>query len=87
MCPDNIARQIADDVVLSCLQLAVRVGKGRVRLADRVASLTLWGKLAESASKLEKGSHVQVERELRFREYKKDRGSGSSVRCDHLKLV
>ena len=32
---------------------------------------TLWGKLAEFAGKLEKGAHVQIEGELRYREYKK----------------
>jgi single-strand DNA-binding protein len=36
---------------------------------------TAWGKLAEFAGKLEKGAHVQVEGELRYREYKVDRGS------------
>jgi single-strand DNA-binding protein len=36
---------------------------------------TVWGKLAEFAGKLEKGAHVQIEGELRYREYKLDRGS------------
>ena len=40
---------------------------------------TVWGKLAEFAGKLEKGAHVQIEGELRYREYKKDRGSDASV--------
>ena len=34
-----------------------------------------WGKLAEFAGKLDKGAHVQLEGELRYREYKQDRGS------------
>jgi single-strand DNA-binding protein len=34
-----------------------------------------WGKLAEFAGKLEKGAHVLIEGELRYREYKVDRGS------------
>jgi len=33
---------------------------------------TAWGKLAEFAGTLEKGAHVQIEGELRYREYKKD---------------
>lgn len=40
---------------------------------------TVWGKLAEFASKLEKGAHVQVEGELRYREYKKNRGSDADA--------
>jgi single-strand DNA-binding protein len=40
---------------------------------------TVWGKLAEFAGKLEKGAHVQIEGELRYREYKKDRGSDASA--------
>jgi single-strand DNA-binding protein len=36
---------------------------------------TVWGKLAEFAGKLAKGDHVLVEGELRYREYKVDRGS------------
>jgi single-strand DNA-binding protein len=36
---------------------------------------TVWGKLTEFAGKLEKGAHVQVEGELRYREYKVGRGS------------
>ena len=40
---------------------------------------TAWGKLAEFAGKLEKGAHVQVEGELRYREYKKDPGSDADA--------
>ena len=40
---------------------------------------TVWGKLAEFAGKLEKGAHVQIEGELRYREYKKDRGSDADA--------
>jgi single-stranded DNA-binding protein len=40
---------------------------------------TAWGKLAEFAGKLEKGAHVQIEGELRYREYKQDRGSDASA--------
>jgi single-strand DNA-binding protein len=36
---------------------------------------TAWAKLAEFAGKLEKGAHVQIEGELRYREYKLERGS------------
>jgi single-strand DNA-binding protein len=35
----------------------------------------VWGKLVEFAGKLEKGAHVQVEGELRYREYKLERGN------------
>ena len=40
---------------------------------------TAWRKLAEFASKLEKGAHVQIDGELRYREYKKDRGSDADA--------
>ena len=40
---------------------------------------TAWGKLAEFAGKLEKGAHVQIEGELRYREYEKDRGKDSTA--------
>ena len=40
---------------------------------------TVWGKLAEFAGKLEKGGHVQIEGELRYREYEKDRGKESTA--------
>jgi single-strand DNA-binding protein len=40
---------------------------------------TVWGKLTEFASKLEKGAHVQIEGELRYREYKQDRGSDADT--------
>lgn len=36
---------------------------------------TAWGKLAEFAGSLEKGAHVQIEGELRYREFKQDQGS------------
>ena len=39
---------------------------------------TAWGKLAEFAGKLEKGAHVQIEGELRYREYEEDRGQDST---------
>ncbi len=38
-------------------------------------SCTAWAKLADFAGKLEKGAHVQVEGELRYREYEKDYGT------------
>jgi single-strand DNA-binding protein len=44
----------------------------------------VWGKLTEFAGRLEKGAHVQVEGELRYREFKVDRGSdpeNASVPC------
>ena len=31
-----------------------------------------WGSLSQFAAKIEKGTHVQVEGELRYREYEKD---------------
>jgi single-strand DNA-binding protein len=40
--------------------------------------VTAWGKLAEFAGKLEKGAHVQIEGELRYREYQKDRASDAN---------
>jgi single-strand DNA-binding protein len=36
-----------------------------------------WGKLSKFASALKKGAHVQVEGELRYREYEKDHGTGT----------
>jgi len=39
---------------------------------------TAWGKLAEFAGKLEKGAHVQIEGQLRYREYKQDLGSDAN---------
>jgi single-strand DNA-binding protein len=36
-----------------------------------------WGKLSKFASALKKGAHVQVDGELRYREYEKDRGTGT----------
>jgi single-strand DNA-binding protein len=40
---------------------------------------TVWGKLAEFAGKLQKGAHVQIEGELRYREYKQDGGSDADT--------
>ena len=40
---------------------------------------TVWGKLAEFAVKLQKGAHVQIEGELRYREYKQDGGSDADT--------
>ncbi len=37
-----------------------------------------WGKLAQFAGKLEKGTHVQIEGELRYREYEKNHGTNSN---------
>ncbi len=37
-----------------------------------------WGKLAQFAGKLEKGTHVQIEGELRYREYEKNHGTKSN---------
>ena len=34
-----------------------------------------WGSLSQFAAKLEKGAHVQVEGELRYREYEKEYGT------------
>ena len=41
--------------------------------------VTAWSKLAEFAGKLEKGAHVQIEGELRYREYHKNRGSDADA--------
>src|SRR5580704_1104893 len=41
--------------------------------------VTAWGKLAEFADKLEKGAHVQIEGELRYRAFQKDRGSDADA--------
>jgi single-strand DNA-binding protein len=40
---------------------------------------TAWGKLAEFAGKLEKRAHVQIDGELRYREYEKDRSNDSTA--------
>jgi single-strand DNA-binding protein len=40
---------------------------------------TAWGKLAEFAGKLEKGAHVQIEGDLRYREYQKDPEGNSTA--------
>ena len=40
---------------------------------------TAWGKLAEFAGNLQKGAHVQIEGELRYREYQKDPDGNSSA--------
>ena len=50
-------------------------GKGEYDSRTEWHRCIAWGKLAEFAGKLEKGAHVQIEGELRYREYKKDRGS------------
>ena len=47
-------------------------GKGEYDSRTEWHRCTAWGKLAEFASKLEKGAHVQIEGELRYREYPKD---------------
>jgi single-strand DNA-binding protein len=56
---------------------ALRLGSPRFHM-DECASRTEWhrrvsfGKLADFAATLKKGAHVQVEGELRCREYEKD---------------
>jgi single-strand DNA-binding protein len=50
-------------------------GKGEYDSRTEWHCCTAWGKLAEFAGKLEKGAHVQIEGELRYREYKHDRGN------------
>jgi single-strand DNA-binding protein len=54
-------------------------GKGEYDSRTEWHRCTAWGKLAEFAGKLEKGAHVQIEGELRYREYKNDRGSDASA--------
>jgi single-strand DNA-binding protein len=46
-------------------------GKGEYDSRTEWHRCTAWGKLAEFAGKLEKGAHVQIEGELRYREYQK----------------
>jgi single-strand DNA-binding protein len=53
-------------------------GKGEYDSRTEWHRCTAWGKLAEFAGRLEKGAHVQIEGELRYREYKKDRGSDTN---------
>jgi single-strand DNA-binding protein len=53
-------------------------GKGEYDSRTEWHRCIAWGKLAEFAGKLEKGAHVQIEGELRYREYKKDRGSDAN---------
>jgi hypothetical protein len=53
--------------------------QGRVRLANRVASLHCVGQTRRVRRQAEKGAHVQIEGELRYREYKKDRGSDADA--------
>jgi single-strand DNA-binding protein len=53
-------------------------GKGEYDSRTEWHRCNAWGKLAEFAGKLEKGAHVQIEGELRYREYKEDRGSDAS---------
>jgi len=47
-------------------------GKGEYDSRTEWHRCTAWGKLAEFAGKLEKGAHVQIEGELRYREYQKE---------------
>ena len=54
-------------------------GKGEYDSRTEWHRCTVWGKLAEFAGTLEKGAHVQIEGELRYREYKKDRGSDADA--------
>jgi single-strand DNA-binding protein len=48
---------------------------------------TAWGKLAEFAGKLQKGAHIQIEGELRYREYEKDLGKDSSAAPSRRRLA
>jgi single-strand DNA-binding protein len=48
---------------------------------------TAWGKLAEFAGKLQKGAHIQIEGELRYREYEKDLGKDSSAAPSRHRLA
>lgn len=54
-------------------------GKGNYDSRTEWHRCTAWGKLAEFAGKLEKGAHIQIEGELRYREYQKDPEGNSSV--------
>jgi len=68
---------------LAALSVATKTswknGKGEYDSRTEWHRCTAWGKLAEFAAKLEKGAHVQIEGELRYREYKKDRGSDADA--------
>jgi len=54
-------------------------GKGEYDSRTEWHRCTVWGRLAEFAGKMEKGAHVQIEAELRYREYKKNGGSDASA--------
>ena len=53
-------------------------GKGEYDSRTEWHRCTAWGKLAEFAAKLGKGAHVQIEGELRYRDYQQDPGNDAS---------
>jgi len=46
--------------------------------------IVAWGKLAESAAKLSKGAHIEVEGELRHRTYPKEVAVGQKAVAVHI---
>ena len=54
---------------------------GSVGIADRMAPLIFFGKLADFAATLKKGAHVQVGGDLRGREYEKDGSKHKVFEC------
>jgi single-strand DNA-binding protein len=47
-------------------------GKGEYDSRTEWHRCTAWGRLAEFAGKLDKGAHIHIEGELRYREYQKN---------------
>lgn len=76
-------RSTKNGVSVAVLSLATKSswknGNGEYDSRTEWHRCTAWGKLAEFAGKLEKGAHVQIEGELRYREYKQDRGSDADL--------
>jgi len=72
-------RSTKNGVAVAMLSVATKSswknGNGEYDSRTEWHRCTAWGKLAEFAGRLEKGAHVHIEGELRYREYKQDRGS------------
>src|SRR6266498_3816579 len=77
ICNDVQLKSTKNGTPVAVLSLATKSrwknGKGEYDSRTEWHRCTAWGKLAEFAGELEKGAHVQIEGELRYREYKKDR--------------
>ncbi|HTM37805.1 MAG TPA: single-stranded DNA-binding protein [Terriglobales bacterium] len=72
-------RSTKNGVLVAVLSVATKSswknGNGEYDSRTEWHRCTAWGKLAEFAGKLEKGAHVHIEGELRYREYKQESGS------------